>query len=110
MARYLNADFGTQESFHPWWGIQPAAMKMKRVSDPDLPTFWDAQRREDWPDFLIAMQKEVDMLEELDTWHWVKRSDVAKTANGKPITPLPTTWAMHVKRSPDGTLRNHKAR
>ena len=110
MARYLNADFGTQEAFHPWWGIQPAAMKMKRVSDPDLPTFWDAQRREDWPDFVTAMQKEVDMLEELDTWHWVKRSDVAKTAGGNPITPLPTTWAMRVKRFPDGTLRKHKAR
>ena len=105
LALHLNADYGTQEAFHPWWVNNPMAMKLKKVADPDLPMYHEAMAGPHSEEFTDAMQVEVSMLEQLKTWCWVRRETMEPH-----LTTLPTTWAMRIKRYPDGRMRKFKAR
>lgn len=53
-------------------------------------------------EFWQAAVLEIETLEKMDTWDVVER-----TADMK---PLPTTWAMRIKRFPDGLIKKMKAR
>ena len=74
------------------------------VSDPDLFTYEEAMsdpvNREQW---LAAMVKEINSLEEHGTWDEVSITD-AKTK------VIPGTWVLRIKRGPDGDARKWKAR
>ena len=76
-----------------------------KTSTPDLPSAHDALNGPDADKYIEAMKKEIKQLEEKDTWLIVDRASLPEGAN-----VLPGTWAFRRKRSPDGTVKSHKAR
>ena len=51
------------------------------------------------------MRSEIEELEEYNTWTVIKRSDVPPDKQ-----VIPGTWALKIKRFPDGRLRKFKGR
>ena len=72
------------------------------ASDPDTLNY-DEAMSEDPDSWNAAASKEIQELEEKNTWEEVSQSEAL-------IRILPTTWVFRKKRSPDGTLRKYKAR
>jgi hypothetical protein len=85
-------------------GDSPNLLTASR-SDPDTPTLSEALGGTQREDFLEAMDKEIAGLEKHQTWSVMKRTDVPE---GRKV--LPGTWALKIKRYPDGTFRKTKAR
>jgi Reverse transcriptase (RNA-dependent DNA polymerase) len=74
-----------------------------RANAEDNPTWEEAMNGPDKAGYWKAMDKEVTTLEtEMDSWEVVKRQGW--------MNILPSTWAFHCKRFPDGTIRKLKAR
>ena len=102
----LNADCGLVDTLLPQMlenGI--GAFKAKKKNDPDTPDLNDALIGPHRQEFLDAMRKEIEELEQHKTWVIVPK---CKVQEGTKI--LPSTWALKVKRYPDGRLRKFKAR
>ena len=102
----LDRDFGLYENIGAnTLMCHPQAMKASTSYDPDSPRLHEAMRGEHREDFLVAMGKEIAELEHHGTWTVVKRTSLPRGAN-----LLPSTWALKIKRYPDGRMRKHKAR
>jgi len=66
---------------------------MKSVHDPDTMYLWEARKEADYPQFLEAMQKEIDDHTKREHWKLCQRSQVPPGA-----TVLPSVWSMKRKR------------
>jgi hypothetical protein len=85
--------------------LAPHAMKASSTVDPDTPRLHEAMRGDHRDDFLAAMGEEIAALEAHRTWNIVRRDSMPAGSN-----LLPGTWALKIKRYPDGHMRKHKAR
>ena len=56
------------------------------------------------------MKLEIMQLLKQKTWERMNRSDVPKDQDGNPRRILKGTWALKLKRLPDGTPSKYKAR
>ena len=86
-----------------------AATKAKSKSkkgDPDFPTYWEAMAGPEADEWKDAMRKEIETLMNLGSWEMVPREAIEKL--GHKI--IKSTWALRVKRSPDGNPLKKKAR
>ena len=86
------------------------AAKLKKLHDPDTPTWHEAMNGSDADHYVEAMKKEVSQLIKINTWKTISRNAVPKDKNGKDRTILKGTWAFKLKRLPDGTPSKYKAR
>lgn len=82
-----------------------AKKKKKKGDDPDYPMYHQAMRSADHDKWREAMDKEISILEKIKTWRTMLRSEVPKNRK-----VLPGTWALRVKRTPDGEVLKYKAR
>jgi hypothetical protein len=102
----LDHDFGLYENLSPnSLMMAPHAMKASTTHDPDTPRLHEAMRGEHRDEFLAAMGKEIAELESHGTWTIVRKESMPAGAN-----LLPSTWALKIKRYPDGNKRKSKAR
>jgi hypothetical protein len=102
----LDHDFGLYENLSPnSLMMAPHAMKASATHDPDTPRLHEAMRGEHRDEFLAAMGKEIAELEAHGTWKIVRKESMPDGAN-----LLPSTWALKIKRYPDGRMRKNKAR
>ncbi len=87
---------------------QHPLMMQAKLADADTPNFWELRRRskEEQALWHKAMVLELDQLLEKNTFRVIERDKAQKT--GKEI--VPSTWALRVKRLPDGTFSRLKAR
>ena len=83
----------------------PQFFKAGKKHDPDTPTIKEALGGPHRREFIKAMKKEVEELEEHNTWTIMNRSDIPEGAN-----IVPSTWAFKIKRAPSGELKKFKAR
>jgi hypothetical protein len=102
----LDHEFGLYENLSPnALMMSPHAMKASATHDPDTPRLHEAMRGEHRDEFLAAMGKEIAELEAHGTWNIVRKESMPDGAN-----LLPSTWALKIKRFPDGRMRKNKAR
>jgi len=86
---------------------QAVTKKYKKKGDnPNFPTYAQAMASPELEAWREAMDKEVNTLVEMKTWTVVTRESVLR--GGRLV--LPTTWAFRLKRKPDGTAYQYKAR
>jgi hypothetical protein len=78
-----------QDSFD---NLQHPCLAMKSTSDPDTMYLWQAKKEEDFPQFQVAMQKEMDDHASKGNWKLRKRSELPKGA-----VVLPSVWAMIIR-------------
>jgi hypothetical protein len=106
-ALLMDPEFGIMDNLFPDVISRcPSLLKAsKSRSDPDTPSIREALNGPFRQEFLQAMQKEIEELEEHGTWEVILRNDVSEGAN-----ILPSTWAFKIKRYPDGRFRKTKAR
>jgi hypothetical protein len=79
-------------------------MKASAAHDPNTPRLHEAMRGEHRDEFLAAMGKEITKLEAHGTWQIVRKEFMPDRAN-----LLPSTWALKIKRYPDGRMCKNKA-
>ena len=103
----MDPEYGVMDDLFADAMVQcPELMKAKaKGKDPDTPTLQEALASPQREQFLEAMRKEIQELEEHDTWTVVRRDELPEGAN-----ILPSTWALKVKRFPDGRVRKIKGR
>jgi hypothetical protein len=75
-----------------------------KLSEWDTPLLSWARRRDDWPLWEAAIQKELDQLEARGTWRMLKPGEVPLNR------PLGTKLVLKIKRLPDGSIDKYKAR
>ena len=75
------------------------------VSSNKVFTYHQAQKQDDWAQFVDAMEKEVEDHEGRGHWDLVPCSSIP--SGNKPIKAI---WSFKRKRFPDGCLNKHKAR
>ena len=81
------------------------------MADNDTLTLGHAKQADDWPMFVLAMQKEMDGHEEENDPHWdIIPASEMKTANGIKTVPVNAVWAFRRKRDPLGIIAKYKAR
>ena len=80
------------------------AAKNKKI-DPDAPPWHIAMKSEQVDDWIQAAEGELSELSTKGTWTEMHKKDLPPGAN-----VLPGTWALKVKRFPDGRFRKFKAR
>ena len=78
----------------------------KKGQDPDFPTYHQAMSSPDAPEWMKAMDDEIKVLIEMNTWSIVPRSEAARL--GKKV--IKSTWAFRQKRTPSGQPTKKKAR
>ena len=104
-ALLMNPEHGMMDGFVPDVMTRcPQLMKAKN-SNPDTPMLHEALAGPHRDLFLEAMRKEIQELEEHGTWEVVQRDQLPEGAN-----VLPSTWALKIKRYPDGRVNKMKAR
>ena len=81
---------------------QPYALKASN-SDPDTLSYEQAMVDVDRDMWIQAMKKEIASLEDHETWTEVDISEATSRI-------LPSQWVFRRKRTPDGTVKSHKAR
>jgi hypothetical protein len=83
------------EALHQTLGSLPidTVMAMKSIHDPDTMYLWEAKKEKDYPQFLEAMQKEIDDHTKREHWKLCKCSQVPSGA-----AVLPSVWSMKRKR------------
>ena len=82
-----------------------AAAIKKKGSDPDFPVNHQAMMSPQAEQWQEACGSEVNTLVGMGTWTIVTRKNVQDL--GRKVIPL--TWALRLKRMPDGTLYKYKA-
>jgi hypothetical protein len=81
-------------------------LSKKKKEDPDQPAWHEAMKSPEAENWLEAAEVELtDLQEKQKTWTEMHKKDLPPGAN-----PLPGTWALKVKRYPDGRFRKFKAR
>jgi hypothetical protein len=95
----LNFDYDDQ-TLRDWHPFTLAAKAMSM--DEDTPTFEEATNGPYADEFWNAMDQELETLESMKVWDVVKREPW--------MNVLPSTWALRIKRNPDGSVRKYKAR
>jgi Reverse transcriptase (RNA-dependent DNA polymerase) len=96
---------GMQEDMHPWTIQTPWALKARATKDPDLPSLREGLAGPYRDEFWKAMELEISGLEGMGTWEIVSRASMPGGAKA-----IPGTWALRIKRYPDGRLNKFKAR
>ena len=94
---------GTSSDLVVEW-LHPLLLAAKaNANKEDYPNWWQAMNGPFAEEFWQAAVLEIETLEKMDTWAWdvVERTD--------DMEPLPTTWAMRIKRFPDGLIKKMKA-
>ena len=86
-------------------GQFPHAYKAGQGTDLDLPLYDQAMSGPHQESFHEACKVELQELFGCGTFELVRKSDVPEG-----VKILPSTWAFHIKRYPDGRLRKFKAR
>ena len=81
----------------------PFALASTGPKDPDLLSYDEAMADVDVQHWRTAALKEIRELEAKGTWDIVHQSEATSRI-------LPGTWVFKRKRSPDGTVKSHKAR
>ena len=76
--------------------FQPKAYVLKKVSDPDTPTYREAVFGENGEEYWKGMKGKIEALTKRQTWEVLPRTSVPK---GGVI--VPGTWAFRCKRRPD---------
>jgi Reverse transcriptase (RNA-dependent DNA polymerase) len=104
-ALLMDPEFGIMENIFPHAISQVPSMLKATKSDPDCPTLQEALAGPQREEFLEAMAKEIEELEQHGTWTVTQKSAVPEGAN-----ILPSTWVLRIKRYPDGRFRKVKAR
>ena len=105
-SRLMDPNTGYLDTIHPWSVTNPMAFVSKPGrSDPDNPTLREAMLSEHASEFKEAMAIEITALEKGNTWSPLLRSSLPHGAN-----VLPGTWALKIKRYPDGRVRKFKGR
>ena len=99
----LDHEFGLFNGLNP--GFSPWLMKAAYGTDPDQPSLHEAMRGEHREDFLAAMTKEISALEKHGTWTVIRRDSMPDGCKA-----LPGTWALKIKKNPDGSNSKFKAR
>ena len=104
-ALLLDQEHGVMDSLLPQVleSYYPLFKANKR--DPDVLILAEATAGPHREQFLEAMKKEIEELEEHDTWSVVRRADLPSGCH-----VIPSTWALKIKRYPDGRLRKFKGR
>jgi hypothetical protein len=77
------------------------SLPRKRLDGPSLE--W-AKKRDDWPQWLAAIKREIDQLEARGTW---RELDQGEDPGRR---PLGTKLVLKIKRHPDGSIDKYKAR
>jgi hypothetical protein len=95
-------EFGTVEHILPH---EPFAYASKKGQDPDAPPWHVAMQSPEVEQWTEAALNEVKELQTRGTWSEMHKKDLPAHAN-----VLPGTWALKVKRFPDGRFRKFKAR
>jgi hypothetical protein len=104
-SQLMEPETGFLDTMHPWAIANPIAFTAGKTSDPDNPTLKEAMLSKDAAEYTEAMGIEVAALEKNGTWTPTLRSSLPNGAN-----VLPGTWALKLKRYPDGRVRKYKAR
>lgn len=65
-------------------------------------TIAELQKRDDWPEWKVAVEEELKSLADNETWHLV---DLPKGRK-----PVGCKWVFCLKTNPDGSIRKRKAR
>ena len=65
----------------------------------------EALASDQWEEFQKAMKEKIKNLTKWKTWKVMKQSDVPEG-----VMVIPTTWAVKIKRFPDGSFRSFKSR
>ena len=104
-ALLLDLDYGIMDSLLPQVLENHYPLFKVNKDDPDSPTLRQALAGPHKEEFLEAMRQEIEELEKHNTWTVVKRSEIPQ---GKNV--IPGTWALKIKRYPDGRLRKFKGR
>ena len=86
------------DSLHPFLMGAKAALNKE-----DYPKWWDAMKSPNADDWWAAAQKEIETLEKIKAWDVVDRDDEL-------MNILKSTWALRLKRYPDGAARKFKGR
>jgi hypothetical protein len=73
--------------------VIPDIIAHKSVTDPDTLYLWQARKEPDFPQFMEAMQQEIDAHTKGGHWEIIRRSYIPNTA-----TVLPAVWSMKRKR------------
>ena len=81
----------------------PVPFALAAAKDPDLLTFEQAMNDPDVHHWRAAAKREIDQLDAKGTWDIVLQSEATSKI-------LPGTWVFKRKRTPDGTIKSHKAR
>ena len=90
-----------QELMVNW--VHPFFLKAKSAaSKEDNPTWWEAMKGPFADEYWKAACKEIQTLEDMNAWDVVDRPD------GKNV--IESTWALKLKRFPDGLVKKFKAR
>jgi hypothetical protein len=101
----MDPEFGIMENLFPNAVSQVPWMLKATTSDPDTPTLQEALNGPQRLEFVEAMAKEIQELEQHGTWKMIQKSAIPEGAN-----ILPSTWVLRIKRYPDGRFRKVKAR
>jgi Reverse transcriptase (RNA-dependent DNA polymerase) len=104
-ALLLEPEYGMAEGLLGHAIAQNPHLLKAAQNDPDTPNFHQAMGGPYREEFIKAMQKEIEELEEHNTWTVISKNETPEGAN-----ILAGTWAFKIKRFPDGRLRKFKAR
>ena len=103
-----NIPTGFQEPMYPGICQSPMALqcayKAKKSSDPDYPTVRQSLTGPNAELWWEAMDKELQSIIDMDSWEIVPRSSIPR---GTKV--IPGTWALCLKRFPDGCINKFKA-
>eukprot|EP00957_Ditylum_brightwellii_P150472 11457937-Ditylum_brightwellii.AAC.1 len=75
----------------------------------DMSNYWQTMNRPDAGLFIDAMKVEMDALDQLKAWELINVEDVLVTVAGIRHIIIESTWALKVKRYPDGRVKKRKA-
>ena len=81
-----------------------------KLNDPDQPTVHEALHVSESHHYIKAIKLEVMQLMKQKTWERMNRSDVPLDSDGNLRRIIKGTWALKLKRLPDGTPSKYKAR
>ena len=104
-ALLMDSEYGVMDGLLPDAMARCPQLMKAKGNDPDLPQLHEALMGPHRDEFLEAMRKEIKQLEEHNTWTVVPRENLPDKAN-----VLPSTWALRIKRYPDGRVNKFKAR
>jgi hypothetical protein len=98
----LDHEFGLYDNLSPnLLVLAPHAMKASAAHDLDTPRLHKAMHSGNRDEFLATMGKEIAKLKSHGTWTVVRKESMPTSAN-----LLPSTWALKIKRYPNGRSRH----